>query len=83
MRQVLGLDPHRDALARLEVVSQLAEDAAVASHQHQAVTIAREQMRQFQPYAAGCAGNEGRLGSEERVAGTHDLVIADFEVALQ
>src|ERR1035441_9844665 len=40
-------------------------------------------MRQFESNTAGCARNQGRLGSEERIAGTHDSVIADFGVALQ
>ena len=41
-----------------------------------------KQMRQLQAYAAGGARDQCRLGSQKRITGTHDSVIADF-AALQ
>ena len=82
MRQVLGLDSHSDAVTRLQIVTQLPEGTAIASHQHEAVAIAREEMRQFQSYTAGCASNQGRLGREKGIARAHVLVIADFDAPL-
>ena len=78
MGEVLGRNAHRNVIARLQIVSQFAQRAAIARHQHQAIAIAREQVRQLQSNAAGGAGDQSRLGSEKRIACTHDSVIADF-----
>ena len=80
MRQVLGRDTHGHVVARLQVVAEFTQRAAIARHQHQAIAVAREQVRQFQSDAAGRAGDQDRLGSEKRIACTHNSVIADFAV---
>ena len=83
MGEVLGRDPHRDAVARLQVVTQLAQGAAIARQQHQAVAVAREQMRQLQADAAGCAGNQGRLRSEEMDCLYSRFSYSGFRVSVQ
>ena len=67
-------------IAGLQIVAEFAQGAAIARHQHQAIAVAREQVRQFQSNAARCTGDQGRLGRKKRIACSHCSFIADFGV---